>query len=253
MSLKFVKNIVLRGQIETLTGLHIGGSKEKLEIGGVDSTVIRDPHTNFPFIPGSSLKGKMRMLVEFAEGKVSGNGETYESENLNDSICRVFGNFTKGKEGGPTRLTIRDAYPSEATKKMWAGLDSELLYTELKPENSINRLTSAATPRFLERVVKGSLFNFEMIYSIYEDGNGLKLDEDNLKLVYQAMRLLEHSGLGGSISRGYGRIRFRLADPIVVEAESYKTGDDRYKASVAPLDESDTKNWKTLDELDPLK
>lgn len=253
MSLRFVKNIVLRGQIETLTGLHIGGSKEKLEIGGVDSPVIRDPHTNFPFIPGSSLKGKMRMLVEFAEGKVSKNGETWESKDVNDTLCRVFGNFSKDVNGGPTRLIIRDAYPSESTKKMWAGLDSELLYTELKPENSINRLTAAANPRFLERVVKGSHFNFEMIYSIYDDGSDPNIDEANLKVVYQALRLLEHSGLGGSISRGYGRIRFRLADPIVVEAESYKTGDDKYKASVAPLDESETKNWKTLDELDPVK
>lgn len=252
MSLRFEKNIVLRGQIETLTGLHIGGSKEKLEIGGVDSPVIRDPHTNHPFIPGSSLKGKMRMLVEFAEGKVVGNGETHESKDVNDSICRVFGNFTKGTEGGPTRLTVRDAYPSKETETMWKGLDSELLYTELKPENSINRLTSAANPRFLERVVKGSLFNFEMIYSIYDDGIGTKLDEDNLKLVYQAMRLLEHSGLGGSISRGYGRIRFKLAEPIVVNAESYRAGDEKYKASVAPLDESDAKTWKTLDEIDPV-
>lgn len=252
--MKFVKNIVLRGRIETLTGLHIGGSKEKLEIGGVDSPVIRDPHTNFPFIPGSSLKGKMRMLLEFAEGKIHPKGDTYESNDLNDKICRVFGNFTKGSAGGPTRLTIRDAYPSEETTKMWQGLDSELLFTELKPENSINRLTSEATPRFFERVVKGSQFNFEIIYSIYDDGvNGTKEDEKNLELVYQAMRLLEHSGLGGSISRGYGRIRFLLADPIEVTAENYRNGDDSYKNSVKPLDETGATGWKTLDQINPVK
>jgi CRISPR-associated protein Csm3 len=244
MSLKFKKNIVLRGQIETLTGLHIGGSKEKLEIGGVDSPVLRDPNTSFPFIPGSSLKGKMRMLLEFSLDKVTPKGDTYESNDPDDEICRVFGNFKKGTAGGPTRLIVRDAYPTEETVKMWENLDSELQYTELKPENTINRLTSEANPRFLERVVKGSFFNLEMIYSVYDDK-----DESNLKLVYQALRLLEHSGLGGSISRGYGRIRFRFTDPIEVTEENYKKGDEPYKKSVSSLSAENNVGWKSLDQI----
>jgi len=244
MSLKFQKNIVLRGQIETLTGLHIGGSKEKLEIGGVDSPVIRDPNTSLPYIPGSSLKGKMRMLLEFALDKVTPKGDTYESKDTEDEICRVFGNFTKGTAGGPTRLVVRDAYPSKSTIKMWEGLDSELQYTELKPENSINRLTSEANPRFLERVVKGSFFNLEMIYSIYDEK-----DEENLKLVYQALRLLEHSGLGGSISRGYGRVKFRFADPVEVTVDDYKNGTESYTMSVAPVSEENNVEWKSIDQI----
>lgn len=81
--------------------MHIGGSKEKLEIGGVDSPVIRDPFTQQPYIPGSSLKGKMRMLIEFAHGKVVNSGKPYESDDPDDEICRVFGNFVKGTKGGP--------------------------------------------------------------------------------------------------------------------------------------------------------
>jgi CRISPR-associated protein Csm3 len=249
MSFKFVKNVVLRGQIETLTGLHIGGSKEKLEIGGVDSPVLRDPNTNYPYIPGSSIKGKMRMLLEFSMDKITEKGSTYESSNPNDQICRVFGNFKKGTSGGPTRLIIRDAYPSTETVEMWKGLDSELLFTEFKPENTINRLTSEANPRFLERVVKGSFFNFEMIYSVYETAEGDRSDEENLKLVYQALRLLEHSGLGGNISRGYGRIRFRFTDPVEVTAESYKTADDKYKKSVIDIFGANNNEWKYLDQI----
>lgn len=244
MSLKFKKNIVLRGQIETLTGLHIGGSKEKLEIGGVDSPVIRDPNTSFPFIPGSSLKGKMRMLLEYAMEKVTAKGDTYESKDPDDQICRVFGNFEKGTAGGPTRLVVRDAYPSKQTVKMWESLDSELQFTELKPENTINRLTSEANPRFLERVVKGSFFDLEMIYSVYDEK-----DEENLKLVYQALRLLEHSGLGGSISRGYGRVKFRFTEPVQVSVEDYKNGTESYIKSVAPVSDENKVEWKSLDQI----
>ncbi|GAB1348727.1 type III-A CRISPR-associated RAMP protein Csm3 [Ignavibacteriales bacterium] len=244
MSLQFKKNIVLRGQIETLTGLHIGGSKEKLEIGGVDSPVLRDPNSNYPFIPGSSLKGKMRMLLEYALEKVTPKGETYGSKDPDDEICRVFGNFDKGTPGGPTRLVVRDAYPSEKTVEMWKGLDSELQFTELKPENTINRLTSEANPRFLERVVKGSFFNLEMIYTVYD-----KKDEENLKLVYQALRLLEHSGLGGSISRGYGRVKFRFTDPVEVTVEDYREGSENYHKSVASVSEENNIGWKSLDQI----
>jgi CRISPR-associated protein Csm3 len=246
MSYKLVKNIVLRGRIETLTGLHIGGSKEKLEIGGVDSPVIRDPYTNHPYIPGSSLKGKMRMLLEYAMGKVV-TGEPHKSDNADDEICRVFGNFDQGKAKGPTRLVVRDSYPTKKTIEMWKGLDSELQYTELKPENTINRLTSEANPRFLERVVKGSVFNLEMIYSVYDDK-----DEENLKLVYQALRLLEHSGLGGSISRGYGRVKFSFAEPITVTAEDYKEGSENYVKSVTPIPEEDEESWKSLEQISTI-
>ncbi|MDR1795527.1 MAG: type III-A CRISPR-associated RAMP protein Csm3, partial [Erysipelotrichaceae bacterium] len=53
----------ISGVIEIVTGLHIGGSKSFSAIGAVDSPVVRDPKTNDPIIPGSSLKGKMRTLL----------------------------------------------------------------------------------------------------------------------------------------------------------------------------------------------
>jgi CRISPR-associated protein Csm3 len=130
---------------------------------------------------------------------------------------------------------------------MWESLDSELQFTELKPENTINRLTSEANPRFLERVVKGSFFNLEMIYSVYDEK-----DEENLKLVYQALRLLEHSGLGGSISRGYGRIKFRFTEPLDVSVEDYKTGSAKYAKSVAPVSEENNEGWKSLDQISTI-
>jgi len=205
MAKKFIANVIIKGKMETKTGLHIGGSKEKLEIGGVDSPVIRDPHTRQPYIPGSSLKGKMRMLLEFALGKVNSNGAPSED----DEIILIFGTSAKERNIGPTRLIVRDAYPDDKTIEMWENIDSELQYTELKPENSIDRITSEANPRFLERVVKGSNFDVEFVFSIYDWEDGGEADIANLGRVFEALRLLEHSGIGGNVSRGYGRVEFK--------------------------------------------
>ncbi len=247
MAKKFLANVVIKGKMNVLTGLHIGGSKEKLEIGGVDSPVIRDPQTRLPYIPGSSLKGKMRMLLEFALGKVI-DGKPSEDE----EITRIFGTSAKESDMGPTRLVVRDAYPDKETIEMWKNLDSELQYTEFKPENSIDRITSEANPRFLERVVKGSKFDVEFVYSIYdwEDNDNDKVkgnvDENNLGRIFEALRLLEHSGLGGNISRGYGRIEFKILEPIVIKQKDYQDGGENYKKAEESLD---GKTLKSLTEI----
>ncbi len=218
MPTQFIANIFLRGKIECLTGLHVGGSKTKFEIGGVDNPIIRDPVTRYPYIPGTSLKGKLRMLLEYHLGAVHPKGKPSEDE----SVTSLFGiGAEEGKNSGPIRLIVRDAYPDKATTDLWKNLDSELLYTEYKPENTIDRLTSAANPRYMERVVKGSRFDFELILSLYEINgkqDGVKANLENLK---QAMMKLEHSALGGSGSRGYGQIKFHLLDPVIFMKENY--------------------------------
>jgi len=224
--MNFICNILVYGKIECLTGLHIGGNKEKVQIGGVDSPVIRDPASSLPYIPGSSLKGKMRMHLEFAEGKVlpdnKGGAPPHNCDKPDCPVCRVFGSSADNRSCGPTRLTIRDAYPDRETITMWEQTDSELLYTEMKAENFIDRITSAAMPRFLERVVKGSVFDLEMVYGCY-DVDKLN-DIDFFEKVFMSLKLVEHSALGGNISRGYGQIRFLLADPIVFTRDEYQKG-----------------------------
>lgn len=234
-------NLFIRGKIHCETGLHIGGAQEKLEIGGVDAAVIRNPRTQQPYLPGSSLKGKLRHLLEFATGAVAKpagahTNKSYEerlgSVSNDEDIIRLFGlgSDEKKKETGPSRLIVRDANPDKATVKMWKKLDSELLYTELKPENSIDRLTAEANPRFIERVVAGSRFDFTMIYSVYqlEDNYLTKVNQDlnNLQL---AMTLLESNALGKSGSRGYGEIRFEVEEPIFVSIADYQSGTGGYK------------------------
>ncbi len=229
---KFIGNLIIRGKFKCLTGLHIGGSKEKLEIGGVDSPVVRDPRTRYPYVPGSSLKGKLRSLLEYALGAVPASGEP--SNELD--IVRLFGIGVDEKEEaskkpdhdlykvGPSRLVVRDCHPTEDTTKWWKKLDSELLYTEYKSENGINRITSAANPRFIERVVKDSEFDVQLVYTVYDvDGTGnyapgVQADLENLRM---GLLLLEHNFLGKSGSRGYGRIIFRFEDPLWIAQNDY--------------------------------
>lgn len=234
---KFVGNLIIRGKFKCLTGLHIGGSKEKLEIGGVDSPVVRDPRTRYPYVPGSSLKGKLRTLLEYALAAVPMTGEV----STDKDVVRLFGigvdekdptskNFVKDLANiGPSRLVVRDCHPTPKTVEMWRKLDSELLYTEYKSENGINRITSAANPRFIERVVKDSEFEVEMIYTVYDiggtgDESDIQTDLENLRM---ALLLLEHNFLGKSGSRGYGRIAFRFEEPIWVKQADYTAAFDQ--------------------------
>lgn len=221
---QFIGNIIMRGKIECLTGLHIGAGKDTAEIGGVDSPVVRDPVKRIPYIPGSSLKGKMRSLLEFANGKVT-DGKVHTCDNAACEVCRTFGSSAQeARTCGPTRLLVRDAYPDPKTLEMWDQLNMDLLFTEMKSENFLDRITSAANPRFIERVVKGSMFDLEMVYGVYEVDD--RNDLDFFDQVVQGLRLFEDSALGGNGSRGYGQVRLRFAPLVFVDIEDYRKGSD---------------------------
>lgn len=216
--------IMLRAEIELLTGLHIGGAAGGLEIGGLDKPVIRNPRTNQPYIPGSSLKGKLRSLME----KVYGAPQTFkinegvyihvptnEDEYHNFyQIAGVFGTLPNHKGltiSVPTRLIMRDVPLTAKSESELRQLRTDLPYTEIKWEAAIDRVTSAATPRQIERVPAGAVFGpAEAVYSLYV-GNGETLaDVINLfGSLYEAFTYLEDDYLGGMGSRGNGQVRLR--------------------------------------------
>ncbi len=234
MSIKFLGNTIIFGKIELLTGMHIGGSSDNLSIGGIDSPVIRDPETDFPYIPGSSLKGKLRMITELSTGNLGSKAKDYVCDcgKAECPVCRIFGSAAdpddQGDFLGPTRIIVRDAFPDEGTIEMWDRLDEDYLFTEGKSENVLNRLTAEANPRVIERAVKGSKFNFHITLGKYEI-NGKEDSEDDFKTVIQAMKILEDSGLGGNVSRGYGRVKFHLMDPVFVSVDDYYNGSEIYE------------------------
>lgn len=213
VNVKLLGKVTLCGEIECKTGLRVGGAREALEIGGLENIVIRDPVTYYPYIPGSSIKGKMRSLLEKAKSKPitkAGEERIHVCENVEQfkrcEVCRVFGvPAGKGLEGciTLTRLYVRDSTLTEDSVRELEELETEVPYAEVKWENVINRLTSEAMPRQVERVPAGVKFSFEMVYNIFEEE-----DVDYLRYVFEAMRLVEDDYLGGYGSRGYGRVKF---------------------------------------------
>ncbi|MBC8462229.1 MAG: type III-A CRISPR-associated RAMP protein Csm3, partial [Deltaproteobacteria bacterium] len=98
--IKLQGRVFITGEIHALTGLHIGGGAEGVSIGGIDNIVVRDTLTQEPYIPGSSLKGKMRSLSEklanLPQNQSIGSGvriHTCEKneEYQNCHVCHIYG------------------------------------------------------------------------------------------------------------------------------------------------------------------
>lgn len=211
----------LKGKIVLKSGLHIGSGNMEMHIGGTDSPVIKHPHTLEPYIPGSSLKGKVRSLLEMESGlMINTRGEVLSPKILKDisltpeqkatceAILKIFG--SSGAETGedynlgPTRVSFVDCYLNDDWKKK--AHENRWQLTEVKSENKIDRIKGTAEhPRFIERVPEGTEFNFLLTFKVLD-----KTDEVLFKdYLLKGLKLLEMDALGGSGSRGYGRIEFR--------------------------------------------
>lgn len=189
--------IVINGTIEIKTGMHIGTGGEFAAIGAIDSPVIKDQITQEPIIPGSTIKGKLRYVLVQSECPESPKPAT-DSE----TIKRMFGatNSSSNEKAYASRFAFSDCYLSN--KKELDNLD--VMPTEVKFENGINRLTGVATPRQIERVIRGAKFNFEATYTSDDESQIV----DDFKLFAKGLHLLEYDYLGGGGSRGNGRVKF---------------------------------------------
>lgn len=206
--MKLKKIVSFSGKIICKTGLHIGGINNTIKIGGVDSEVVKHPVTQEPYIPGSSLKGKMRSQLEKKLGKVSENGAPCGCGQINCPVCVIFGAHKRpGAVSAPTRIIVRDAYFTDETRQRYEQLlvEKGYSYMEQKAENTINRKKGTAdSPRVIERVPEGTEFAFNIQLQIFEGDNEQML----VDTVKQCLSLVEDSYLGGSGSRGYGQVAF---------------------------------------------
>ena len=207
---KLVKKIKINTTIELITGLHIGGSGDNVEIGGIDNPVIKiATKDNQPYIPGSSLKGKMRCLLEQIAGnpKVGGNPE----------IDNFFG-ASDAKNPSPSKIIVRDAFLTEQSADSLRNCDNlDMPYTEGKWENVIDRVKGTAEhPRQSERIPAGVFFDVEFILNIWDDD----VENDMMNLFEKGIRALENDYLGGSGSRGYGQIKFGPMKKVVLSEEN---------------------------------
>ncbi|MBO6179606.1 MAG: type III-A CRISPR-associated RAMP protein Csm3 [Selenomonadaceae bacterium] len=216
--------IQITGQITVKTGMHIGGSDAFAAIGAVDSPVIRDVRTGQPMLPGSSLKGKIRSLL----------ARKYNEQPVNHDddaliIKRLFGSAKKGEDKVlNSRLIFSDMFLDKA---LLENLKKQGLLgaTEIKFENTINRLTAVANPRQIERVIRGVKFNLDIIYDIYNMDNPKEI-EDDFALLAEGMKLLEYDYLGGHGSRGYGKVEFSDLEASLVVGDIDDELMDKIKA-----------------------
>ncbi|HUS07736.1 MAG TPA: type III-A CRISPR-associated RAMP protein Csm3 [Bryobacteraceae bacterium] len=223
--LKLIGKLILEGELHCQTGLHIGAGKGSLEIGGADNPVVKDSFGR-PYVPGSSLRGRLRALLEQASGLTVPSELVYlsrrkgqevrihQSDRPDDDICILFGRnpgrmdkaageSLESSAATPARLTVYDA-PLDAesiTPQMRENLDDEI--TEVKSENAVDRITSQANPRTLERVPAGARFHVRMIFDVL-----CEEDKALFGRVIEGLRLMEDDTLGGGGSRGSGRVRF---------------------------------------------
>lgn len=228
-SIRLYGRVILEGDIAALTGLHIGGSPGALAIGGVDLPVIRNPVNQEPYIPGSSLKGKMRSLWEKATGAQQNRGigkgvtihacET-KSEYTKCPVCQIYGTLGQNEAAFPTRIVVRDAPLKPGSLE---NVRTDMPFTEVKWEAAIDRVTSAATPRQIERVPAGAVFNpMQIVFNIYEAGDfGRFLD------VLTALQLVEDDYLGGQGSRGSGRVAFTGLKLTCKSTGNYQAGETK--------------------------
>jgi len=226
---KLIGITTIEATLELVTGLRIGAGDSEMQIGGVDNTVIKHPHTQAPYIPGSSLKGKMRSLLEWRSGAVKQEAlgwKDYESASESvrpevTHILQLFGISGDAKLGeeqmgviGPTRVSFWDC----KLKPDWEQRvrDDNFALTEVKSENRINRISGVAEhPRQTERVPAGAQFDFRLsVKKLMGDGDEL------LHTVLQGLKLLELDSVGGSGSRGYGKVRFQ---DLTINGESCQT------------------------------
>jgi CRISPR-associated protein Csm3 len=223
--LTFLGKLILEGEIQCQTGLHIGAGKGSLEIGGADNPVVKDAF-GVPYIPGSSLRGRLRSLLEQSLGLTAPSELVYvskrrgqevrihQSDRPDDEVCLLFGRSparvekvsgeaSESAAATPARLTVYDSplVVDSITQQMRENLDDEL--TEVKSENAVDRITSQANPRTLERVPAGARFRFRMVLDVL-----CPEDKPLIGRVAEALRLLEDDALGGGGSRGNGRVSF---------------------------------------------
>jgi CRISPR-associated protein Csm3 len=239
--LKLIGKLIIEGDLTCETGLHIGAGKGQLEIGGADNPVVKDAWGR-PYIPGSSLRGRLRSLLEHASGLTAPAELVYlsrrrgqevrihQSDRPDDEICLIFGRSPGRMErvsgdaldtttATPARLTVYDA-PLDVdsiTSQMRDNLDDEL--TEVKSENAVDRITSQANPRTLERVPAGAKFRLRLVMDVL-----CEEDKELIGRIFEGMRLLEDDSLGGGGSRGSGRVKIGNVRLAWRNADFYRAG-----------------------------
>lgn len=233
---QLLKKIFIKGQIEVKSGLLIGGTNNAIGIGGIDKTVVRNPITEEPYIPGSSLKGKLRSLLEVSHGYVKelekpiGKIRYVSDDNPQRGTTLLFGSVQKENKNSflqrPSRLIVRDCKLLNA--ELLEG-KTDLPYTESKTEVMIDRITSHASPRTFERVPAGAIFGLDLVLNVYNTDQENISEQGLIDHTVRGLQLLQDDYLGGNGSRGYGQVKIRITSISQRSSEFYTTGETAHE------------------------
>lgn len=262
-SIQLQGKIILKSTIKAVTGLHIGGNTGELDIGGIDNPIIRNAFNREPYIPGSSVRGKIRGLLDrYYENQLNKPvGRDVRVHECQDPdaynkcpVCQVFGVAPQKEMQGktlPTRLVVRDTFLTPDSSASLSEKDLDTDFTEIKTEVAIDRITSAATPRQQERVPAGVNFGpFQIVHSLYtqeEKGNRndqLQNELQHFGIILAGMELLQDDYLGGSGSRGSGQIAFENLTMTFKSRQCYANSD------VTPTTIAENVDIRTLRQTD---
>jgi len=222
------KTIKLQADLVCETSLHIGNQEGGNQPRGLNAPMLQNPvlqinNSYAPYISATSLKGKLRNIAEILfekhlnrkfvddydeEKKKRRVLKRHECDSLNEAkkcaVCCLFGSSSGSgnksnedveNENFDGRLLFRNAPLKQ---------DSALKSSEIKTENKIHRLRQEANPRSIERALRHSIFELEIVYLVHDNENVNK----QLSNMIACLRFLENNYLGGNGSRGYGKIKF---------------------------------------------
>jgi len=213
---KLEKRIILTGTVEAITPLHVGSGKSEFEIGEVDMPILTTPEGQ-PYIPGSSLKGRVRAeaeriarqkgMVVCYPPKVDNMCGSKGNINALCICCRIFG--TAGNVSVASKVKFRDAYPLDTV-------------------GALLERTGIAIDRETGTVAKGAFYTIQAVPAGARFGLEIvaeNLSEDELKLLKAALKSVEDSALGGSSSRGFGKVRITISK-VSVRTAGYYLGEE---------------------------
>jgi CRISPR-associated protein Csm3 len=211
---KWTHLVEMKFRIKLLDPMRIGGSGGGLEIGGVDPNLmaLKDPINNRPYIPGSSLKGKLRSTLEREHG-LGSRGKPCECGRRDCPVCPLFGAHThEARPCGAARLTVRDAGFTPEYLTFWESrIAAGAQLFEIKAESINDRdRGTAGHPRFQERVPAGAVFDACLVLKLFQASREGEKDDNEAKMVSDlkhALGVLEYDALGAGGSRGSGRVK----------------------------------------------
>jgi CRISPR-associated protein Csm3 len=233
---KLSERLIIKGEIITQTPLHIGSGKKDTGISEV-TPVITDL-SGQPYIPGSSIKGKVRSEAErIARQNNLGACNPPHVEDMCGTLkrspgefcicCKIFGTAASSKGVSvASKVKFRDSYPIEKSETVL------LTRAGIALDRSTGSVSRGAVFQN-EAVSAGIRFSLEMVCD--------NMEEKEMNLLRAALKSVQESALGGFSSRGYGKVKFKIQS-VTKRTAGYYLGEEQEPQK--GVEDNELNNWQ---------